>query len=509
MSKTKDSTAIPEGQIEDMKEGTAFREQQNPVPRSVAGSVNNAGDVSDDAGNIIGTALPLGQDEPDKEKQEEQQEEHGEYTTQEAEKKYGRLGLNNPKDTVDRLAGAVSRGKPAVGGVTGALGLGGMSDETPEAPKQAEDVIGQMLEAKTKDQKDNSISFEDCDMPIGDKEVVEMEGRLKEVTSEEVKDKISKVEERVDEKDVPRVPEDDIQDEAPKSEIPEGKARRPEAPDVEVTEGKFPGKEAARELAGVTVEAVGQAPFESRQVGTEGGLMQLKGSQVDEGGAILDRRGNVINKTKAWDAPYPGAEQTAEERLQREQAEQVKAKRKEETKKDKELASALAYNIDQTQDKIRPICKMINNEISIAEAQLGKEYSEEHLVRQVRPLIEEGAKILSDVNGVIQGLNPNSRLQRNAQQKAAVAEATPEEYHLAELLKELTGSITTTIDRARRKLESMPHAKKELNPLWALLAVPLFQIIAAIELLLDGMLGLVGRLLHGDVISSLTGRKKE
>ncbi|EXK26146.1 hypothetical protein FOXG_19939 [Fusarium oxysporum f. sp. lycopersici 4287] len=55
----------------------------------------------------------------------------------------------------------------------------------------------------------------------------------------------------------------------------------------------------------------------------------------------------------------------------------------------------------------------------------------------------------------------------------------------------------------------MPHAKKELNPLWALLAIPLFQIIASIELLLDGMLGLVGRLLHGDVISSLTGSKKE
>ncbi|EWZ34080.1 hypothetical protein FOZG_12096 [Fusarium oxysporum Fo47] len=502
MSKTKDSTAIPEGQIEDMKEGTAFREQQNPVPRSAAGSVNNAGDVSDNAGNIIGTALPLGQDETDKEKQEEQQEEYGEYTTQEAEKKYGRLGLNNPKDTVDRLAGAVSStGKPAVGGVTGALGLGGMSDETPEAPKQAEDVIGQILEAKTKDQKDNSITFEDCDMPTGDKEVLEMEGRLKEVTSEEVKDKISKVEERVGEKDIPRVPEDAIQDEAPKSEIPEGKARRPEAPDVEVTEGKFPGKEAALELAGVTIEAVGQAPFGSRQVGAEGGLMQLKCSKVDEGGAILDRRGNVIINTKAWDAPYPGAEQTAEERLQREQAEQVKAKRKEETKKDKELAGALAYNIDQTQDKIRPICKMINNEISIAEAQLGNEYSEEHLVRQVRPLIEEAAKILSDVNGVIQGLNPDSRLQRNAQQKAAIAEATPEEYHLAD--------VTTTIDRARHKLESMPHAKKELNPLWALLAVPLFQIIAAIELLLDGMLGLVGRLLHGDVISSLTGRKKE
>jgi hypothetical protein len=81
----------------------------------------------------------------------------------------------------------------------------------------------------------------------------------------------------------------------------------------------------------------------------------------------------------------------------------------------------------------------------------------------------------------------------------------------------------------------MPHAKKELSPLWGLLGEPLFQILAAVGLLLNGVLGLVGRLLQGlglgglvnglldnlglnkildglglgSVIGSLTGKKKK
>lgn len=55
----------------------------------------------------------------------------------------------------------------------------------------------------------------------------------------------------------------------------------------------------------------------------------------------------------------------------------------------------------------------------------------------------------------------------------------------------------------------MPHAKKELNPLWALLTEPLGQIIAAVGLLLTGVLGLVGRLLNGlglgGLVNSLLG----
>ena len=43
----------------------------------------------------------------------------------------------------------------------------------------------------------------------------------------------------------------------------------------------------------------------------------------------------------------------------------------------------------------------------------------------------------------------------------------------------------------------MPHAKKELNPLLGLLSEPLFQILAAVGLLLNGVLGLVGKLLSG------------
>lgn len=64
-------------------------------------------------------------------------------------------------------------------------------------------------------------------------------------------------------------------------------------------------------------------------------------------------------------------------------------------------------------------------------------------------------------------------------------------------LLQLTGHVTETIEAAKRKLEGMPHAEKELNPLWGLLGEPLFQIIAAVGLLLTGVLGIVGNLLKG------------
>jgi hypothetical protein len=65
------------------------------------------------------------------------------------------------------------------------------------------------------------------------------------------------------------------------------------------------------------------------------------------------------------------------------------------------------------------------------------------------------------------------------------------------MLKELSTTVTGTIENAKKKIAGMPHAKKELNPLWGLLAEPLGQILAAVGLLLAGVLGLVGRLLSG------------
>ncbi len=126
-----------------------------------------------------------------------------------------------------------------------------------------------------------------------------------------------------------------------------------------------------------------------------------------------------------------------------------------------------------------------------------EELDEEELVNNVKPLIEEGGRILQECNGALRGLDPDGRIAAQAKGRANTREATPEEYRLADLLKEITSTVVTTIDNAKKRISDMPHAKKKLNPLWALMTEPLFQIIAAVGLLLTGVLNLVGRLLSG------------
>ena len=151
---------------------------------------------------------------------------------------------------------------------------------------------------------------------------------------------------------------------------------------------------------------------------------------------------------------------------------------------------------------------------------------EQKLVDTVKPLIEQGSAILQETNGAIRGLDPDGRIQSNAKGKTSGRDATPEEHQLAEVLKELAGSVTQTIEQAKKKIAGMPHAKKELNPLWGLLAgkfefscclalrsdtilEPLGQILAAVGLLLSGVLGLVGKLLSvlglGGLLDNLLG----
>ena len=118
-------------------------------------------------------------------------------------------------------------------------------------------------------------------------------------------------------------------------------------------------------------------------------------------------------------------------------------------------------------------------------------------MQKVKPLLEEGGRILQECNGAIRGLDPDGHIAAQAKARAASGEATPEEHQLAEALKELTTSVVKTIDNAKKRIADMPHAKKGLNPLWGLLTEPLFQIVAAVGLLLAGVLGLVGKLLNG------------
>lgn len=261
-----------------------------------------------------------------------------------------------------------------------------------------------------------------------------------------------------------------------------GKAERWEPEKVEKKKNRMSGRRVNKEANVVDEDGniIGKL--------TSGDPSVCAGKEIDDDGDVVDGKGTVIGHCSLLeDIPKEEqAEMSPEEKEKLERAEQ-----------DRKLAIQMSVCIEQCLDKIRPICKMITEKIDKAERTPEDERDEEALVREVRPLIEEGGRILQEAKGIIKGLDPDGRISANAKHKTAAREATPEEYHLADVLKDLTGDVTQCIENNKKKLEDMPHAKKELNPLWGLLNEPLFQILAAVGLLLSGVLGLVGRLLSG------------
>lgn len=258
-----------------------------------------------------------------------------------------------------------------------------------------------------------------------------------------------------------------------------GKAERWEEPEEEKAQNPMCGRKVNRE--GNVVDADGNIIGKL----TTGELSICAGKQIDNDGDVVDSKGTTVGHASLLeDIPEPT--ETEEEKAKREQDEE-----------DTKLAKRMAACLEGCLDKIRPICSMITEKTDKADRTPAEELDEEALVKEVRPLIEEGHKILQESNGIIRGLDPDGHIQANAKHKTASREASPAEYHLADLLKELTGTVSSCIDGAKRKIQDMPHAKKELNPLWGLLTEPLGQIIAAVGLLLNGVLELVGRLLNG------------
>ena len=262
-----------------------------------------------------------------------------------------------------------------------------------------------------------------------------------------------------------------------------GKAERWEEPEEEKEVNPMSGRKVNKkgEVVDENGDIIGRL--------TSGELSVCAGKKIDDDGDVVDGKGATLGHVSLLDdIPEPEAEpegETEEEKKEREELE-----------KDKKLAAQMGTCIEQSIDKMKPICRMITQLIDSEERKPEDERDEENLVKQVRPLIEEGGKILTEANGVIRGLDPDGRISANAKHKTASREASPEEYRLADLLKELTGSVTETIENAKKKIDGMPHAKKELNPLWGLLAEPLGQILAAVGLLLSGVLGLVGKLVR-------------
>lgn len=228
---------------------------------------------------------------------------------------------------------------------------------------------------------------------------------------------------------------------------------------------------------------------------TDGDITKCSGKEIDADGDVYNSKNQVIGHVTLLDEIPVEPEPEVVEEEPKESQEEIDARKQ--VEQDTKLASRMAFAIQESIDKISPILRNITDEIDAVERQKEADRDEQKLVDKVKPLIEEGGRILTETNGLIRGMDPDGRITANAKQKAATREATPEEHHLAELLKELTGNVTQTIEKAKKKIAGMPHAKKELNPLWGLLAEPLGQILAAVGLLLSGVLGLVGRLLSG------------
>jgi hypothetical protein len=226
---------------------------------------------------------------------------------------------------------------------------------------------------------------------------------------------------------------------------------------------------------------------------------KLAGFKVDNDGNIISHEGYIVGKAEMI------KEKTEEER-KKEQEELDKNNEEEEYRK---LADKMSISIQQSLDKIKPILKMITDSIESEEAKPENERDEQRLVDTVKPLIEQASNVLSEADGAIRGLDPTGKIAKTAQANTSQRKASPEEYHLAELLSQLTGEVTTTIDKAKKKVKNMPHAKEQLSPLWNILQSPLLQILSAVGLLLTGVLGLVGNILNGlglgSIINGLLG----
>lgn len=187
---------------------------------------------------------------------------------------------------------------------------------------------------------------------------------------------------------------------------------------------------------------------------TSGDINICAGKEVDDDGDVFNYKGSTIGHVNMLEdiPPEPQPEESAEEKQAREQVQ-----------KDKKLAGQLSYCIEDSLQKIHPICKRITDKIDNAERQPKEELDEEQLVKEVRPLIEDGGRILTETNGMIRGMDPDGRIQRNAKQKAATRDASPEEYHLAEVLKEVSfflSFLTPSMSDMRRL------SRHEIFPIW-------------------------------------------
>ncbi|KAL8950745.1 MAG: hypothetical protein Q9222_003242 [Ikaeria aurantiellina] len=448
-----DCVVVKDGMVEDEEGNTVGVVVEGDPKRLIGRAVDEDGDIVDKYGNVKGHAEPY--EEPEEEpvdlsalagkvvnKQGNVVDEHGTI--------FGRIAEGDPKTLAGRKVDGEGQIWSDDGKVIGRAELiPGGEQEKPEGPFSNFEEKTVAKEGMVVDQNGEII------------------GRLIEGQDEQ-----ALVGRKVDD-------DGDILD---KSGNVIGKAERwePEKKERQINP-----------MAGHKVNKDGEVRDENGELlgrVTEGHLPTLIGKEVDDNGYVIDNDGNRVGEcTLIENIPEEEEPEMTEEELE--------ALRKKQ--EDAEIANKMNYILQQTLERIDPVLKNLTERLEKADRTPKEELDEEELVKDVKPMLEEGGRILQECNGAIRGLDPDGHIAANAKARAASGEATPEEHRLAESLKELTTNVVKTIDNAKKRVADMPHAKKELSPLWGLLTEPLFQIIAAVGLLLSGVLGLVGKLLNG------------
>ncbi|KAI0345022.1 hypothetical protein BDW22DRAFT_1418359 [Trametopsis cervina] len=164
---------------------------------------------------------------------------------------------------------------------------------------------------------------------------------------------------------------------------------------------------------------------------------------------------------------------------------------------DAALATRLAVLIEDANERVGPLTRLIRSHIETMESRPEGERNEQELVSAVKPLLLQASQILDQTQGAIKGADPDNRVSSRAKRRAAQHEAGPEEQRLAAALKVMVEDVGGTIEWARNKLDAFPKAKRDLGPLLDALGQPLTQIVGGVGLLLAGVLNLVGKLLSG------------
>ncbi|KAI0699652.1 hypothetical protein BC835DRAFT_1330131 [Cytidiella melzeri] len=134
-------------------------------------------------------------------------------------------------------------------------------------------------------------------------------------------------------------------------------------------------------------------------------------------------------------------------------------------KQDAELANRLSVIIEDANERVVPLVRMMRQHIDNMLAKKEEDRDENELTKAVSPLLTQAEQILHQTEGAIKGADPGNKISARAKRHATEHKATPEEQRLAEALKILIEEVAGGIEYARDKLDSFPKAKRDLGPL--------------------------------------------